>query len=149
MSPEGEVVFIRGDGDKDDSNAGPAFERTIHAGAIDASKGESWSRESPANDPRRRRTQRRYMALSATLLGLCTGLEAEIVQGIAECLGVAYLSLSDLRGRFASALTYQEKGVAIISALSLIPVDRTLGDRLLMAGFISGLWGRPERWDPG
>jgi hypothetical protein len=89
------------------------------------------------------------MALSATLLGLCTGLEVEIVQGIAECLGVAYLSLSDLRRGFASALTYREKGVAIISALSLIPVDRTLGERLLMAGFVGGLWGRPERWDPG
>jgi hypothetical protein len=76
-------------------------------------------------------------------------LETEIVQRIADCLGIAYLAVSDLRRDFSSALTYQGKGAAIVSALGLIPVDRTLGDRLLQAGFIGGLWGRPKRWDPG
>ena len=140
---------VGGDGDRDDNNAVPAYDRTVHAGAIDASKGESWSRDSPADDPRRRRTQLRYTALSATLLGLSMALETEIVQRIADCLGIAYLAVLDLRRDFSSALTYQGKGAAIVSALELIPVDRTLGDRLLHAGFIGGLWGPPERWDPG
>ena len=31
----------------------------------------------------------------------------------------------------------------------LIPVDRTLDKRLMTAGYIAGLWGKPKRWDPG
>lgn len=148
VSASGEIVRV-GAGDDSETPGGFAWCRTLLAGALDAARGVSWSRESPADDPRRRRTQRRHIAIAATLLGLAAELDEEIAQRIAGCLGVAFLLLSDLRRAYKSASTYVGRGAAVVEALDLLPVDRTLGDRLLRAGFISGLWGRPQRWDPG
>lgn len=83
------------------------------------------------------------------VFGLAAELDEVVVQRIAMCLGIAYLVLSDLRRAYKAASTYRGKGAAIVSALELIPVDRTLSHRQLMAGFLGGLWGRPLRWDPG
>lgn len=148
-SSSGEVVRVGPYGDSEKQSGGPAWERSVHSAALDASRGESWPRESPASDPRRRRTQRRYIVVSATLLGLSAELEEWVVQRIANCLGIAYLVLLDLRCTYKAAPTYQGRGAAIVSVLELIPVDRTLAHRMLMAGFLGGLWGRPARWDPG
>jgi hypothetical protein len=147
MSGAGEVARIGVDADQEIGE--PAYEGTVHGAAMDASRGERWPRESPADDPRRRRTQDRYIAQSAMLLGLANELAEQVAQDIGECLCVPYLALSDLRNRYSTALTYQEKGAAIVSALALIPADRTLGDRLLQSGFIGGMWRHPVRWDPG
>ena len=126
-----------------------AWSRTICAAALDACLGIGWSRESPGDDPRRRRTQRRYLTLTAALLGLTASLDEEISMRIAECLGIAYVLLSDQRNVYQSAPTYHGKGAAIVSVLELIPINNTLEYRLLKAGFIAGLWGLPKRWDPG
>lgn len=144
----GEIVLI-GEGEESGTSGELGWWRTLFAAALDAALGLSWSRESPADDPRRRRTQRRYIVLAATLLGLATDLEKEIAQRVAECLGVAWLLLSDQRKVFRSALTYKGRGAAIASVLELVPVDRSVSHRLLKAGFITGLWGYPRRWDPG
>jgi len=89
------------------------------------------------------------MVLAATLQGLATELDEEVSRRIAECLGIAYLLLSDQKSTYQAAPTYKERGAAIVSILELVSVDRTLAHRMLMAGFIGGLWGKPERWDPG
>ena len=150
MRASGEIVLVgAGAGDESESPGGLAWWRTLFAGALDAARGVSWSRESPADDPRRRRTQRRHIALAATLLGLAADLDEEISQRIASFLGVAWLVLCERRSAYQSAPTYVGRGAAVVAALELVPVDRALGHRLLMAGFIGGLWGRPERWDPG
>ena len=149
MSSTGEISRISGDVDAGKEIGEPAYEGTVHGAAMDASRGERWPRESPADDPRRRRTQDRHIAQSARLLGLSIEFEEKVVQDIAEGLCVPYLALSDLRNSYGTAMTYREKGAAIVSGLALIPVDRTLGDRFLRCGFIGGLWGHPERWDPG
>lgn len=126
-----------------------AWCRTIFAAVLDAAMGIGWNRESPADDPRRRRTQRRYLALCAMLLGLCPQIDDEVSQRIASLLEIAWLSLSDRRAVYQSAVTYMEQGAVIKEVLELIPLDRSLSHRLLRAGFIAGLWGRPERFDPG
>ena len=126
-----------------------AWSRTIYAAALNAALGLSWSRESPGDDPRRRRTQRRYLTLTAALLGLTVSLDEEISIRIAECLGIAYVLLSDQRNAYQSASTYHGKGAAIVSVLELIPINNTLEYRLLKAGFIADLWGLPKRLDPG
>jgi hypothetical protein len=126
-----------------------AWHRTFFAAVLDAAEGKGWSRESPADNPRRRRTQRRYLELCATLLGLSSEMEDEVCQRIAACLGIAWLALSDLRAVYRSEQTYLTRGRVIAAALEMVPVDRTLSHRLLTAGFIAGLWGRPKRWDPG
>lgn len=148
VSVSGEIVRV-GAEDESETPGELAWYRTLLAAALDAARGVSWSRESPGDDPRRRRTQQRHIAQTATLLGLVAELDEGIAQQIADCLGVAYLVLSELRRNYRIASTYVDRGAAIVAALELVPVDRTLGHRLLMAGFIGGLWGRPERWDPG
>jgi hypothetical protein len=145
VSGTGEIVIPMGG---DDSPFG-VYGRTVHVAAIDASLGERWSRESPVDDSRRRRTQDRYIHQSSVLLGLSPSFEGSVVEAIAENLGVPALRLFDLRAEYGSASSYREKGIAIVSTLSLVPEDRTIGSRFMMSGFIGGLWGRPLKWDPG
>jgi hypothetical protein len=144
----GEIVFLGGDGASKDPGL-LAWRRTFFAAALDAAMGIGWSRESPADDPRRRRTQRRYLALCATLMGLCPQMDDAVSQRIASVLGIAWLSLSDRRAEYQSVATYMEQGAVIKEILEMILLDRSLSHRLLTAGFIAGLWGRPQRWDPG
>jgi hypothetical protein len=147
LDSAGELVLV-GDGEAGKSGL-LAWCRTFFAAVLDAAMGIGWSRESPADNLRRRRTQRRYMELCATLLGLSHEMEDEVCQRIAACLGIAWLLLSDRRAVYQSAVTYRERGPVIKSILEMIPLDRSLSHRLLTAGFIAGLWGRPKRWDPG
>lgn len=151
VSSDGELVRVGVAGEEADEEAISklAWSRTIYAAAFNAALGLSWSRESPADDSRRRRTQRRYLTQTAALLGLTASLDEAVSQRIAECLGIAYVLLSDQRSVYQSAPTYHGKGAAIVSVLDLIPINNTLEYRLLKAGFIAGLWGLPERWDPG
>lgn len=148
VSACGEIVRV-GDGGEEEAPGKLAWYRTLFVAVLDAARGVSWNRESPADDPRRRRTQRRHIAMAAALLGLAAEVEEEMSQRIAECLGVAWLVLSDQRSVYQSAPTYLDRGAAIVEVLKLLPVDRSLAHRLLTAGFIAGLWGRPKRWDPG
>jgi len=144
----GELVCV-GDGEATGNRGMLAWCRTFFAAVLDAAEGIGWSRESPADDSRRRRTQRRYLELCATILGLSHEIEDEACQRIAACLGIAWLALSDLRAVYQSAQTYLTRGPVIADVLEMVPVDRSLAHRLLTAGFIAGLWGRPKRWDPG
>lgn len=152
VSSSGEIVRVAQGEDPyiDKKTVGkPAWYITLFSAALDACAGIGWSRGSPAEDPRRRRTQRRYIEITATLLGLACDVGEEVSQRIAECLGVGWLVLSDKRRVYQSSLTYLERGPAVVAVLDMIPVDRSLAHRLLTAGFIAGLWGRPKRWDPG
>ena len=148
VNAAGEIVFL---GDDEDSGGSGmvAWCRTFFAAVLDASAGVGWSRESPADNPRRRRTQRRYLELCATLLGLSLRVNDEVSQRIAALLGIAWLSLSDRRAVYPSAVTYMGRGSVIKEVLEMIPLDRSLSHRLLTAGFTAGLWGEPKRWDPG
>jgi hypothetical protein len=152
VSSAGEIVRVaqREDTGDDRKAVGkPAWYITVFAAALDACQGIGWFRESPADDCRRRRTQRRYIEMVALLLGLSYEMDEAVSQRIAGCLGIAWLCLSDQRRVYQSAQTYHTRGAAIAAVLEMIPVDRSLSHRLLMAGFIAGLWGRPRRWDPG
>ena len=104
MSPTGELVFVGDDDGQGNDTTLPAHEVTVHAAAIDASHGERWPRDSPADDSRRRRTQDRHIVQSAALLGLSIDFEEKVVLDIAECLCVPYLALSDLRNSYSSGL---------------------------------------------
>jgi hypothetical protein len=126
-----------------------AWESTFVTAAIDASCGERWSRESPSDDPRRRRTQDRYIGLSALFFGLSSLLTEEVAQQVAFVLGVAYLRLVELRRRYETASTYAEKGAVVVRVVSFLHVDGTLSDRLRQSGELAGVWEMSRRWDPG
>ena len=154
VSPAGKLVRIGASSTEAENSGqemagGVAWWRTVFRAALDAARGVLWSRGSPVDDPRRLRTQKRHIVLTATLLGLTSEIKDDVVQHIADCLGVAYLVLSDLRRDYKASSTHLGRGTTIIKAVELIPVDRTLDKRLMTAGYIAGLWGKPEWWDPG
>jgi hypothetical protein len=156
-APDGELLR-KGDADATEtSNAeGDAVSRpldwvlSVFSAAQDASQGQAWPRESPA----RWRTQGRWLQLGARLLGI--GPVADDVadeqrhrEQMAETLGVPALHLLEGARRFRLSRGYRERGRAVVEVLQQLPVPRSLSERLLAAGAIAGLWGRPSRWDPG
>lgn len=56
--------------DQDGAAAPLAWEHTVFAAAIDAAAGRSWASDSPADDPRRRRTQGRWIEQAAGMLAV-------------------------------------------------------------------------------
>jgi hypothetical protein len=126
-----------------------SWENTLMSSAFDASRSKRWSRESPSEDARRRRTQDRHLELSALFLGLSTALDTATAQLIAEALGVAYLHLVESRRAYEAATTFVEKGNAIVRTISLLQLDKKLSLRFLKSGSLAGVWGARLWWDPG
>src|ERR1700722_1799990 len=124
-----------------------AWPSTVFGAAIDAAAGQAWPRQEPA----RWRTQGRWLGRGARLLGIEPepgGEELRHGEQRARQLRVPTLVLVDGARRFREARGYRERGEAILAVLAAMEGGRTLGDRLLSAGAIAGLWGRPSRWDP-
>jgi len=123
---------------------------TVFGAAQDAAEGHAWPRESPS----RWRTQGRWLQLGARLLGIDPVAdnaedEPHYREQIAETLGVPALRLRDGAQRYRLSRGYRERGRAVLKVLQQLPTPRSLAERLLAAGAIAGLWGRPSRWDPG
>ena len=69
-----------------------------------------------------------------------------------ECpgsLGTPTLTLVEAGAQWSMAGGYRSRGAAIERVLESLPSSEHLGDRMLAAGAVGGLWGRPSRWDPG
>lgn len=147
VGPGGEIICSEKSAVAAEASA--AWETTFVTAALDASRGERWSRESPSDDPRRRRTQDRYLGLSALFFGLSSQLTEEVAQQIACVLGIAYLRLLELRRWYAAASTYVEKGAAVVKVVSFLHVDGMLSDRIRQSGEPAGVWETRRRWDPG
>jgi hypothetical protein len=128
-----------------------AWGTTVFAAALDASRGEAWRRGSRNDeglgDPRRWRTQRRWLSLAAAIVGIAA-IAGPVREKIARLLDVALLTISDATKQFASAAGYRDRGCAVVSVLTELRVAPRTGDQLLAAGASSGCWGEPRRWDP-
>jgi hypothetical protein len=123
---------------------------TVFGAAQDAAAGQAWPRRAPA----RWRTQGRWLQLGAQLLGIgLVGDDTEDEQRhreqMAEALGVPTLRLREGTQRYRQSRGYRERGRAVMDVVQQLPTPRSLNDRILAAGAIAGLWGRPSRWDPG
>jgi hypothetical protein len=88
-------------------------------------------------------TQRRWVARSGLLLGL--GTEERIAERQGELLDVGCLALAEARCLYAQG-NLVSRSAAVVSVLLLLDAKRD--DRLLAAGHVAGLWGRPWRVDP-
>src|SRR5262249_42610459 len=80
-------------------SAGPAWELTVFAAAVDAARGRLWPKETsdrvPATDSARRRTQGRHLKLAGQLLGLTSDLTSRARERIAWVLAVPLLLLRE------------------------------------------------------
>jgi hypothetical protein len=157
VAPGGELLR-EGDADVTETSGaqGDAVSRaldwvlTVFGAAQDAAEGHAWPRESPSGW----RTQGRWLQLGARLLGIGpaadgTADEQRYREQMAGMLGVSALHVLEGARRFRSSRGYRERGRAVMALLARLPTPRSLGERLLAAGAIAGLWGRPSRWDPG
>jgi hypothetical protein len=134
--------------------SGPlAWESTVFAAAIDAAAGRFWASDSPADDPKRRRTQGRWIERSARLLAvvgddLCDVPDA-LRHPIAERLGVPALALVNASAAWRASPGWRGRGAAVAGLLPQLAARRSLPGRILVCGHLAGLWGEPLRWDPG
>ena len=124
----------------------PHWEATLFSAPVDASKEQRWYEESPPEDARRRRTQGRRTEWAGLLLGVHPTTDDCTRERIADRLGIPLL-----RHREACALwqkPWPSRGRAVAAVLGALPVTGALGEKILAAGAVAGLWGEAMRW-PG
>lgn len=90
----------------------------------------------------RRRTQR-----AGLLLGLAAQTDERVAEVVGQSLGLLGLDHQAGRQAFSRARKRRGQGTAIVSMLHLLSTAGALESRLLGAGFLVGLWGRPSLWD--
>ena len=130
--------------------AQPSFLDTVFGAAIDATAGRAWPREHPAR-PAHWRTQGRRLLQGARLVGIAPTTAHDEVrhrEQMARRLGVPTLLLVEQARRWNEARGYRQRGAAIALVLAELEASRRVSDRLLSAGTLAGLWGRPSRWEP-
>jgi hypothetical protein len=148
---EGEETSVAtSDAEEDAASGRLDWSLTVFGAAQDASQGQAWPREKPS----RWRTQGRWLQLGAQLLGIgpvTDGTEDEqrYREQMAGMLGVPALHVLEGARHFRNSRGYRERGRVVLALLARLPTLRSLGERILAAGAIAGLWGRPSRWDPG
>ena len=124
---------------------GPSFGDTLLEAAADAAAGRRWPR-SGAAEPGTRRTQGRRLERASSLLGLDLATPERTRERLAATLSVPLLTLREAaRQSWHAGGSWTERGLQLERVLLEVrePV------RLLLAGEVAGLWGRPSRWDPG
>ena len=118
--------------------------------ALDAAIGKRWLHEPVYGDPvaPRYATQRRWLERTGQILGLSAAVAGRLSERIAEELDLMALEHQPARQGFVDGHTLQERGEAVVSALSRLAVDAALWQRLLAAGHLGGAWARPWVWSP-
>jgi hypothetical protein len=140
VTADGELVRREG------AERAPDWSGTLFGAATDAVAGEAWPREKPS----RFRTQRRWLERCAAIVGIAVASASQShVERVARQLGTPTLALVEAGARWSAASGYQSRGAAVSRVLGELRPSEQLGDRVLAAGAIGGLWGRPSRWDPG
>lgn len=125
------------------------WDRTVFEAAVRAAEGDLGLRDVIHGDPvepryatGRRRTQR-----AGLLLGLAAQTDERVAEVVAQSLRLLGLDHQAGRQAFSQARTRCGQGTAIVSMLHVLPTTGALESRLLGAGFLVGLWGRPALWD--
>lgn len=117
----------------------------FHEAALDSAQGHWWPVEGVGAEttPGLFATQRRHVARSGLLLGLAT--EERTAELLGSILDVGSLLLFQARAQYRQGgLRGRGRGVIRV----LLALEPRRDDRLLAAGHVAGLWGRPWRIDP-
>lgn len=112
--------------------------------AIDAACGERWSTQSPADDPRRRRTQGRHLEIAELLVGTHPRLTETQRAWVIDDLRAPQLAVVE-----ASTASWTSRARAVVAALGVMSRANSQVERLLAAGFSAGLWPVPYIWSYG
>jgi hypothetical protein len=124
-----------------------AWNATFFRAARDGLNGLAWPRDCSTGASGSWRTQGRWIAISAALLGLTSG-DADHWP-LAGPLVLPALTLRESSAAYANAKGYVGRGRAVALLLdALTGTGRRLLDLLLLAGCAAGRWGEALRWDP-
>ncbi len=125
-------------------------------GAQIAAAGTTWEAVADAAAGRRwpemggtlgsRRTQGRRLGLGTSLFGLLS--EARVRERIAAVLKMPALTLHEAAQRFPRLARWRDRAQLVLHLFRRC-LSGGLPEVLLAAGYVTGLWGRPSRWDPG
>jgi len=130
---------------QDRATGEPPWPPTLFAAAVDAAAGDWWLCHWSKDDVRRRRTQGRHLQQAGHLLGIQADMDSRIRERIATRLRVPTMTLRTAAQAWTQR--WQDRGRAVVSILTALPIDGALPDRVLAAGMVAGLWPRPQRWD--
>jgi hypothetical protein len=125
------------------------WDLTVFEAAVCAAEGKISLRDVVHGDPVETRypTQRRRVERAGRLLGLSAETDERVAEVVAQSLWTSGLDHQAARSAFSGARTLYERGAAVVSMLRMLPTAGALEARLLGAGFLVGLWGRPALWD--
>lgn len=127
-----------------ESVASLAVSGTLWEATTDAAAGVRWPETGGTAGSRR--TQGRRLTAAAVLFGL--DAEARVRERLAGVLDVAALTLHEAAQRYTARVSWCERAQLLLGLLGRC-VAKGLPRALLGAGHLTGLWGRPSRWDPG
>ena len=141
-----------------EASAGPGCDRrwegTIFGAALDAADKDKplWLHERVRGADEALapclRTQRTWVAWAAWLLGLMDGLGTRAAEQVASALAVPGLVHQQAREVFRGSRGIRMKAQAILTVLTLVPVDAQTVVRLISAGTIAGVFGPAYVWSP-
>jgi hypothetical protein len=124
-----------------------AWDTTLLRAARDGRDGVAWPRDGSTDAVGSWRTQGRWIAIAAALLGL-TGGDADHWP-LTGPLDLPALTLRQASVDYASAKGYVARGRAVTLLLdALTGTGRRLLHLVLLAGCAAGRWGEALRWDP-
>ena len=128
------------------------LEGTLFEAAWDAALGQMGVREHEGADAPSTwlSSQERGVDRAVCLVGVGLEVEESALVTRAETLDVDTLRLREGQAMIREKPTIRGKGEAVVHVLNaILTTGRNLVDRLLAAGHLAGLWGRPFRWLPG
>jgi len=105
--------------------------------------GPTWRRELGQADP----LQRRHSETVARVFGLSPDIDSITTERIRGVLDLAGLDHEQARRDFSTARNSALRAVALLPLLAAVVLDASVCARVLSAGYLAGVWGRPLLFD--
>jgi hypothetical protein len=126
-----------------------AFAGTMFEAALDAARGQGWSRECPGGSDRWWGTQGRRLEASIRVCGVSPQLQEPEREAQGAALRVELLLLREGASALLAAPGYRSRGQAVHRVLERLSEGPCVLQRLMKSGHLARLWGPPFSWDPG
>ena len=148
------LVSLSPSGEKALSTSTPAlagitdlFSGTYFQSALDAAAGFAWKRDSSGGTERWWADQRRDLSRQLRMLGIDPAMSAHQRESVTAALDIDHLFLNDCVRKIESQPGYRSRGNAITAVLKKLAGGPCILERLLVGGYLAGLWGFPLRFD--